>query len=695
MRLRISFFATRCLPVLAAVAGVVALMSAPKPKGFTKHDKAYYADPHLVGFVRPGLNFQIVSANIGSDGTVTVDYKITDPDGIALDLAGVQTPGPISASFVLAYLPKGQTQYVTYATRLRTSADSKSTTNVATADTGGKSTQVNPGEYSYTFGNKIPSSWDPTATHRIGVYGSRNLTEFDLGTNYDDATFDFVPAGGKPASRDIVKTAACDSCHDQLSHHGGSRRSVELCIMCHTPQSTDVNSGNTVDFKVMIHKIHGGGSLPSVVAGGKYQMGNPASPSDWSTVVFPADVRRCETCHAQNLGAAQADAYLKNPNRAACGACHDDVNFASGVNHPGGPQVDDNLCTTCHIPQGELEFDASIKGAHTIAVDSASRPGIVVDIQNVVNGGAGQKPTVTFTVRDFSGAGIPMSVMAASPNKISLSMAGPTWDYGYTNFGSDVTTRGYVTENPVPTAQCSPDGTCSYTFTHAVPAKAIGTYAIAIEARRGLTILPGTTAQQSVNYGAINKVLYFSVDGTPVVKRRQVVDISKCNACHVELLHHGNTRNQTEYCAMCHNPSNTDSANPPQAVNFSLMIHKIHYGDNMVQYGQKYVVSGTDFTTIRYAPMDPTGNPGDTANCSMCHVNGSESNFPIGLNMVTTLQGYMNPTPSTTAACTACHLKLSDTAHAATQTNGTNGETCDVCHGAGAAFSVGQMHAGN
>ena len=46
-------------------------------------------------------------------------------------------------------------------------------------------------------------------------------------------------------------------------------------------------------------------------------------------------------------------------------------------------------------------------------------------------------------------------------------LAGPTTDYGYTNFGSDVTTQGYVSENPVPTAKCGTDGTCTYTFTHA------------------------------------------------------------------------------------------------------------------------------------------------------------------------------------------------------------------------------------
>ena len=33
--------------------------------------------------------------------------------------------------------------------------------------------------------------------------------------------------------------------------------------------------------------------------------------------------------------------FISEPNRAACGAWHDDVNFATGVNHPNGPQPDD------------------------------------------------------------------------------------------------------------------------------------------------------------------------------------------------------------------------------------------------------------------------------------------------------------------------------------------------------------------
>src|SRR5438132_1709302 len=86
------------------------------------------------------------------------------------------------------------------------------------------------------------------------------------------------------------------------------------------------------------------------------------------------------------------------------------------------------------------------------------------------------------------------------------------------------------------------------------PSKAAtGTYAIGIEARRTEVLLPGTTSQQSVQYGAINKVTYFSVDGSAVQPRRPVVAINNCNQCHVALSVHGGLRNQTEYCVMCHN----------------------------------------------------------------------------------------------------------------------------------------------
>ena len=67
------------------------------------------------------------------------------------------------------------------------------------------------------------------------------------------------------------------------------------------------------------------------------------------------------------------------------------------------------MCAQCHIPQGELEFDASILGAHTIPDQSKTIPGLNLTLTKVANGAAGQKPTVTFTVKDNAGNPIPMS----------------------------------------------------------------------------------------------------------------------------------------------------------------------------------------------------------------------------------------------------------------------------------------------
>src|SRR5262249_13045851 len=154
----------------------------------------------------------------------------------------------------------------------------------------------------------------------------------------------------------------------------------------------------------------------------------------------PADPLRCESCHEQTTGAAQAAAYYSNPTATSCGSCHDDVNFATGENHPGGPQPNDVQCSYCHIPQGELPFDASIMGAHTVPSESNMLGGLVVTMKQITNGAAGSTPSVGFTVLDAGGKALPLSSLGS----LSFTMAGPTSDYGYTSFGSDVTTPGYV-----------------------------------------------------------------------------------------------------------------------------------------------------------------------------------------------------------------------------------------------------------
>ncbi len=678
-------------------------LSSATRKLYSPREKAFYADASTLAFVRPGLSIAINSASIAPDGTITTVYTLTDPSGLPLDPLGVTTPGTISLGYVAAVLPNNQEQYTAYTTRVSSGA-AVASTNQPGADSGGVVTNVSPGQYQYVFHTKAPTGFDATATHTIGIYASRVLTAYGLGINYASAELNFVPNGAKVTKiHDLIKTSSCNSCHDQLSWHGGRRRGIEMCVLCHTQQNVDTTTGGSLDLKVMIHELHMGASLPTVVGGAPLIVNG----TDFSKVVYPADPgdpRRCETCHSQTSGATQATAYLTHPSRAACGACHNDVNFATGANHPGGPQFDDNLCATCHVPQGELDFDASIKGAHVAPTASSLLSGLAVAIDKVSNGTAGTAPVVAFTVKDGSGKPLPLSALGS----ISFTMAGPTTDYGYTSFGNGVTTPGYVTESATK-ASCDAGGNCLYTFSHTVPANATGTYAIGVEARRTELVLAGTTTQQSITYGAPNKVVYFPVDGSPVVPRRSIVALGNCNGCHVSLSAHGGLRNNTEYCVMCHNPSNTDSsvrgaavvaadkAAPAQGINFNLLVHRIHDGVNMAASNRTYVVVGfggshNDFSGTLFPAMSPTGQATDLKNCSMCHINSSEQNLPLGLNPVVDPQGPTHPTQAIASACSGCHVDPASASHFLANTT-VLGESCTVCHSASGILPVGQVHA--
>jgi len=593
-------------------------------------------------------------------GQISVRFRIFDVDGLPLDRTGVLTAGPVTLSFICSYIPKGQSQYVSYTTRIRTDAASGKSATQATSDTGGTYQQVADGEYIYTFAATAPASLDRSATHTVGVWATRNLSEYSLSNEFSDAAYTFVPDGSPVQTvRDIVKTASCNQCHDPLNAHGGARQIVEVCILCHTPQTSDPVTG-TVDFPVMVHKIHMGSSLPSVVAGGSYKVGT----TDFSQVVFPADVRNCTECHQQNSGAKQADHYATNPNRAACGSCHDDVNFATGANHPL-VQTTDNQCSTCHVPQGEIDFDASILGAHVIANNSTTLAGVVFGLVKVDNATAGQKPTVTFTLRDKAGNPIAPSTMT----RLSLILAGANSDY-----------TNYVSESGLTAS--GGNGTYTYTFTNAIPATATGSYTVAIEGYKSVVLQPNTTKQVTARDIGKNQQIAFSVDGSATAARRVDVSIDLCNRCHVSLGPHGGTRNQTTQCPICHNPTNTAAGNPPQGINFATLVHKIHRGSSLVN---GFSVGTTSFNTVVF--------PGDLRDCAVCHINSSEQLPLVGPRIsVNDPKAYIPVMGAATAACLACHDTKVAASHALANTTPL-GETCDTCHGTSGEFSVSIVHA--
>lgn len=696
----------RYFAIVLVICSALVLSSSDKP-AFTTQDKAFFADANLVNFVRPGLVVTITGAGIAQDGTIHADFTLADPKGLPLDRNGVTTPGAISTSFVAAYIPPGQTDYIAYTRRTQTSPITNNSAVQPAADSGGTYTQTGDGQYTYTFATKAPSGFSANATTTIGMYATRDLSEFDLGTNSANDTFNFVPNGSAVTDvHDIVSTVWCNQCHDPLAAHGGARRIVPLCVLCHNPggggtQTVDPDTGNSIDAKVLFHKIHMGEELPSVQAGTPFQIiGFQQSVNDFSTVVFPPDPRNCQKCHQVgappqggtappgalaaplNPPPAHATVWLTQPSRAACGSCHDNVNFATGQNHAGLVQLNDNQCAQCHTPQGDLPFDVSIIGAHTIPQFAPGLPGVNFTVDSVGNNAAGQSPAVNFTIKNDAGEPTALSDMSF----LNLTMAGPTADY-----------QKVIAESALKASGSG--GVYTYTFQTPIPANATGTWTVGIEGYRNVTLLPGTTTQQTVRDAGQNKILNFSVDGSPVTPHPVEVTNANCNACHYFIQAHGNIRNETQYCILCHNPTATDAARrpadqqPPQAIDFPVMIHRIHTGEDAPAGDQltPYIIYGfgntpNDFSDVRF--------PGDRRDCAKCHVNGSqELPLPATRIPVTNPRAFINPSGPTQAACLACHTSQAASSHALSNSTPQLGEACVVCHGPNAQFSVDKEHA--
>jgi len=678
----------------------------------------------------PGVSSSITDATIDASGHILVTFTLTDANGVPLTavLSATQDPQQARVRLTIAhledYIDGGDlaaahpfTRYVNEINPVNPAYDSKGTLQTLDAATG---------VYQYTFGKQLPSGFDPTLTYSIGMQVDRTVNGVRIGV---DPVFDLVPAGGTPEILESTTTQQCNACHDPLIAHG-NRREVRLCMLCHTEAAVDSPTppAHSIDFRNMIHKIHRGQDLPSIVNGPPgvvttFMIGNTVfaekdAEGNITGVAFPRDIRECAVCHSEG---PTAQYFEQRPATAACASCHDDVNPSKndtpagppGTNHFENIGFFDGDCATCHIPDSGNEFDDSVIGAHVVPERSKQLQGLNINITGLTNHNAGQTPTIMFTVTDNAGNSFSLADVKAL-NRLAFAISGPTTDY--TAVGLTPTAVGGGKSG---TLTGPDDGVFSYTPTLSIPGDASGTWAVGAEARRAVTLPPSTGFEnilptQTAEEAAPNPVFSFTVDDSTLVDRRIVVDNQHCAACHGQFSKdfsiHGNLRNNTEYCVICHNPNGTDFATRKQAgaggqlaqIDFKRMIHAIHTGADLEQ--KPYIIYGfggtpNDFSNLLF--------PGDRRDCAKCHVTVPAPTYlmpPYPGDAIGSIVAHLDPATGNEvvdgrlgpirSVCTACHDADDAVAHAETMTAPDGTEACTVCHQEGADFAVSLLHAG-
>ncbi len=331
-------------------------------------------------------------------------------------------------------------------------------------------------------------------TYTVGIFTYWNYTAD--GVAYKDVandTEDFLFGAGVLSAREVVKNDNCNYCHVTLQAHSGVRRETKLCLLCHTSGAEDWSAtypaaggtpGTTIDFRVMIHKIHSGAKLASVLGistdgTGARTYGNTATTDcivdsagtlhNYSAIISPvfpsysAAVAKkvgyedlsstnkttdgskrqgliaCYKCHGDPDGAgaltapSQGNLITTQPTRRACGSCHDDVVWANPYAANSltmAAQANDGSCTTCHAASGTpgAGNPTSTSEAHVHpAVDPTYYSGLNFAITAVTGWAAGthfvagEKPVITFTVKDDANVNVPFYKLSAN----STTAVGP------------------------------------------------------------------------------------------------------------------------------------------------------------------------------------------------------------------------------------------------------------------------------
>jgi len=552
----------------------------------------------------------------------------------------------------------------------------------------------------------IAVAYEPTLTHRISL-------ALDLAGNAralapDNPYVDFVPAGGTPASKRIAATEKCASCHVRFAEHGGPRRDVEYCVVCHNDGTVDPDSGESVDMAYMAHSIHRGEARSQ----GYVVYGYNGTKYDFTEVTYPQPLSFCETCHEQSSDAPQGNDWKTTVSIGACAGCHDEGMSKTGPNPATGRYTYGYEHTNTIVPPGFVFKDGECIGCHgaggiggeTLAVHKrdTARKQIengdlfkyeIVSIENAV---AGQSPKVTFRILDANGT--PIDVKTLTTGRLRLDFSWSTQDLHNV---ADVAGNLYQGNRGqaivvdlianMASVVANGNGTFSYTLSTPLPPA----FADATLGTGLMAVLEGRRAMPDGTDAYPESAIAFS--GSP---RSSLVSQDKCESCHKRVAAHGGSRaGDPMVCAICHNSSvgGAWGADPVGPLALGAFIHNVHAGN----------VAGVGAVTY----------PQSLARCEGCHLEGTynvarTNALPLTVDAGTTASSGAETLAwkddladsATAGTCKGCHTSTDAIAHMQSQggsfaqpktlTPSSAQEGCAMCHAPGSTFDTEAAHCG-
>ena len=316
---------------------------------------AHPAEPEVRPEPQPrvrGVNAEILDATVSPGQPATVRVRVKDDQGVAF------APGALAS---LAVTIGGPT--IDYRWFVREDIRARA--------------QAQPdGSLQYVFAAPLPADASGSAAvaiesslvHLAGTAGPAAVTEYAYNPVRYFALTDPAPVPHPT----IVQTETCNGCHGALALHGGGRRNVELCVICHNAVVADTDKRNiragpmppeSVLFSNMVHRIHTNEDLtkPFIIYGGA---ATNVQPVDLAAIEpFPEDRANCAVCHQQGTFNITPQLAAKTgvkvtvggnvvrqmgPITAACTGCHDSDQATAHAVSPLAGGGDAELCGTCH-----------------------------------------------------------------------------------------------------------------------------------------------------------------------------------------------------------------------------------------------------------------------------------------------------------------------------------------------------------